>query len=146
MIKIETDINKLHKVSEEVTEKDSNIVFQSIVADMVNIVLSRRAQGLAANQIGAYKRIVACNFKRGLRVIVNPVIYDRSEITRKSPEGCMSLPGKFVTVDRPFSLKVKGLNRYMEEVDLEVEGSDAAIVEHEVDHLDGILITDKVDI
>lgn len=98
--------------------------------------------GLAANQLGFKQRIIVMNVPTGLPVcIVNPAI-SKQRGTQLHMEQCLSLPGKNVMVKRLYQVKVKGLNRYLKPVKYQFGGLFARIVSHEIDHLDGKLITD----
>jgi peptide deformylase len=78
-------------------------------------------------------------------VIVNPVLSDRSETTERIQEGCLSIPGINVEVDRPTAVTVTGQNASGEPLRIEAQDMLARVLQHEVDHLDGILILDRTD-
>ena len=99
--------------------------------------------GLAAPQIGILKRIVLVDVGEGLFKMINPVIRksDGSEI---GPEGCLSVPNRSGTVDRPTTVEVDYIDENGQEVHLVAEGYFARAICHEIDHLDGILYIDKI--
>lgn len=98
--------------------------------------------GLAAPQIGILKRIIVLDIAEEPIMAINPVIMEE-EGEVKDIEGCLSVPNYRGYVDRPEKIKVKFLNEKGEEVIYNVEGYPARVFCHEIDHLDGILYTDK---
>ena len=79
-----------------------------------------------------------------LTALVNPVIEWRSEELETAEEGCLSLPGVHVEVERPHASAGTGRNASGEEIVVEAEGLEARVIQHEIDHLDGILILDRI--
>lgn len=130
----------LRKKSREVTEITPRIL--TLLDDMVETMRHANGCGLAAVQVGVLRRIVVIETEDGLFEFINPVIV-RSSGTQESVEGCLSLPKKWGLTKRPAAVTVRALNRYGEEI--EVTGYDllAKAMCHELDHLDGILYTDK---
>ena len=99
--------------------------------------------GLAAPQVGVSKRIIVCDVGDGLIELINPEIVRRGEDTETAYEGCLSLPRVLAEVERPASVQVTGLDRHGRRVWIEGEGLLARCLQHEIDHLDGVLITDR---
>ena len=99
--------------------------------------------GLAAVQVGVLRRIVVIETEEGLFELINPVIIKKSGC-QESAEGCLSLPGKWGLTKRPNKVTVRAMDRNGELFELTGEGLLAKAICHEVDHLDGILYTDKV--
>ncbi len=101
--------------------------------------------GLAAPQVNAAKRIAVVDVgdENGRIEIVNPVILQTAGM-QTGPEGCLSFPGLYGEVKRPEYVKLKARDRYGETYMLEAEGFLARAILHEIDHLDGILFTEKV--
>jgi peptide deformylase len=100
--------------------------------------------GLAATQVGVLKRLFVCTIEEKRDVaIVNPEIVARSDETDVADEGCLSLQGVLVPVERPVSVVITGQDEHGADVRLELEGQPARIVQHELDHLDGVLIVDR---
>ncbi|MBQ7906415.1 MAG: peptide deformylase [Clostridia bacterium] len=135
------DIEFLRKKSREVTEITPRIL--TLLDDMVETMRHANGCGLAAVQVGVLRRIVVIETEEGLFEFINPVIV-RSTGTQEGAEGCLSLPGKWGLTKRPKAVTVRALNRQGEEI--EVTGYDllAKAMCHELDHLDGIIYTDKV--
>lgn len=101
--------------------------------------------GLAANQVGLLRRFfVYCLSEDGpLQALVNPVIVWSSEEEESFEEGCLSLPQVVVEVTRPAKIRVSAQDRFGEAVELEADGLEARVIQHELDHLDGVLIIDR---
>jgi peptide deformylase len=101
--------------------------------------------GLAATQVGRLKRVLVAAIEDDEYVIVNPVLTDRSETTETATEGCLSIPGIQVDVERPTAVTISGQD--VSGRPLQIEASDllARVLQHEVDHLDGVLILDRTD-
>jgi peptide deformylase len=129
--------------------KDFDDSLKQLAEDMLRIMYEAEGAGLAANQIGRLKRIfVAAHEDEGeLRefIVVNPVIEERSEAQEKDVEGCLSIPGIGVEVERPVAVTLKGQDLSGAPMRVEAEGRLARIFQHEMDHLDGILILDRTD-
>ncbi len=102
--------------------------------------------GLAATQLGVLHRVLVyrAHTDDPLTALVNPVIEWRSEELEVAEEGCLSLPGVHVEVERPARLRARARDAHGEEIVVEAEGLEARIIQHEVDHLDGILILDRI--
>jgi len=102
--------------------------------------------GLAATQVGILHRLLVYRAfaEDPLTVLVNPELEWLSEELVAAEEGCLSLPGVHVEVERAAAVRVRARNERGEQLVLEAEGLDARIIQHEVDHLDGILILDRI--
>jgi len=102
--------------------------------------------GLAATQLGVLHRVLVYRAYTDdpLTALVNPVIEWRSDELEVAEEGCLSLPGVHVEVERPARLRARARDMRGEEIVVEVEGLEARIIQHEGDHLDGILILDRI--
>lgn len=102
--------------------------------------------GLAATQLGILHRVLVYRAyaEDPLTVLVNPVIEWRSEELEAAEEGCLSLPGVHVEVERPARVRVSAVDEHGEPLQIEAEGLSARVIQHEVDHLDGVLILDRI--
>lgn len=117
---------------------------QVMAENMVRIMRAARGIGLAAPQIGVSERvIVICTDNRPI-VIFNPVITESSG-TQVGEEGCLSIPGVYGDVERANVIVVEGLDRKGRESTWDMDGLAARVAQHEIDHLDGVLFTEKVD-
>jgi peptide deformylase len=116
-----------------------------LTQDMLATMRDNEGVGLAANQVGRLKRVLVAALEDEEYVIVNPVLQDRSQTTETEPEGCLSIPGILVDVERPIAVTVSGQD--ISGMPLRIEASDllARVLQHEVDHLDGVLILDRAD-
>jgi len=131
----------IKKKSESVEEVNEEI--KQLIDDMTETMYASRGVGLAAVQIGILKRVIVVNVGEELVALVNPEILE-NEGESQMEEGCLCLPGVLIDVKRSEKVKVKGLNEKWEEVVVDAEGLLARAFQHEVDHLNGILIIDKV--
>jgi peptide deformylase len=118
---------------------------EHLAEEMMRVMREAEGVGLAANQIGRLKRIFVAAHEDEEYAIVNPVIEERSETTEKDIEGCLSIPETRVEVERPTAVTVSGQGPSGEPVRVEAEGLLARIFQHEIDHLDGVLILDRTD-
>ncbi len=102
--------------------------------------------GLAATQLGILHRVLVYQAYADdpLSVLVNPVIEWRSEELESAEEGCLSLPGVHVEVERAARVRVKAQDQHGARLEIEAEGLPARVIQHEVDHLDGVLILDRI--
>ena len=117
---------------------------KTLIADMAETMWHQVGIGLAAPQVGVSLRIfVMDDGKRGARAIVNPVVTDRGGVV-KEEEGCLSLPGIFAEVERSKSLRIEGLDGEGQPISFEAQGLQAKIIQHELDHLDGVLFIDRL--
>lgn len=102
--------------------------------------------GLAATQVGVLHRLLVyrTDSEAPLVALANPVIEWASEETEAADEGCLSLPGVHLEVTRPARVRVSAQDPAGAPVEIEAEGLEARVIQHEVDHLDGVLILDRV--
>lgn len=132
----------LRKKCRTVDNIDSRII--TLLDDMAETMNEANGVGLAAPQVGILKRVVVIDIGDGLIELINPEITETiGSVT--SPEGCLSVPGKWGTVTRPQKVTVKALNRNGEEITVTGEDMLAKALCHELDHLDGVVFVDKVE-
>jgi len=120
-----------------------------LVRDMFDTMYDAEGIGLAAPQVGVSERVLIVDVpgeddERHVHALVNPVIVESGMETDKASEGCLSLPGLEETVTRPVRVTVEGLTPDGEPARVEAEGLLARALQHEVDHLDGILFIDRL--
>jgi peptide deformylase len=114
-----------------------------LIGDMVETMFHQVGIGLAAPQVGIpYRLLVMDDGKGGARALINPVITSRSGSVTDE-EGCLSLPGIFADVERSKSITVQATDEDGRPFDLEASGMQARVIQHEMDHLDGVLILDR---
>ncbi|TCJ17277.1 peptide deformylase [Rubrobacter taiwanensis] len=119
---------------------------ERLAQEMLRTMRRAEGVGLAANQVGYLRRIfVAALGEDEEFVIVNPEIEELSGETVKDSEGCLSIPGIQVEVERAGRVVLSGRNLKGEPVTLDAEGVLARVFQHEIDHLDGVLILDRTD-
>ena len=152
-------LKKIITIPEKILRKKSipiTIVTEEInllLNEMLEIMYNANGIGLAANQIGDNRRLIVMDcgknfekkdqkFENNPLKMINPrIIYKDSNMTERE-EGCLSIPGFHAKVKRPSSVKVSYLNEYGKNKIMEANGLLAACVQHEIDHLDGILFID----
>ena len=132
--------NLLRRVSRPVTEFDARLAV--LLDDMRETLKAQNGAGLAAPQIGILRRAVLCDLDGKIVEMMNPVI-TAAKGEEDDVEGCLSVPGKRGRVVRPAALTVTAQDRHGKPFKVKVKGYAARVVCHEVDHLDGILYTDK---
>ena len=101
--------------------------------------------GLAATQVGVVHRLLVYRVgsDAALAALINPEVEWSGRDTESMEEGCLSLPGVLVDVDRPIHVRVRALNESGEPIVIEASGLEARVIQHEIDHLDGVLILDR---
>ena len=101
--------------------------------------------GLAATQVGVVHRLLVYRVQQqgALAALINPEVEWSGRETESMEEGCLSLPGVLVDVDRPIYVRVRALNEFGEPIMIEASGLEARVIQHEIDHLDGVLILDR---
>ncbi|MBB6216956.1 peptide deformylase [Anaerosolibacter carboniphilus] len=131
----------LRKKSREVEKIDHRIVM--LLDDMIDTMYEADGVGLAAPQVGVLKRIIVIDVGDGIIELINPVIIETTG-EQVDVEGCLSIPGVTGEVKRPKRVIVRGLDRNGKTIEIIGEELLARALCHEIDHLDGILFTDKV--
>jgi peptide deformylase len=121
---------------------------QGLVDNMIEIMYSAPGIGLAANQVGELRRVIVFDWDPGKEgknpgVLINPeIVLGEGEITRE--EACLSVIDFSAEVTRKANVKVRGVNRHGRPMDIEVEGLRAVCLQHEIDHLNGVLYIDHI--
>jgi peptide deformylase len=128
----------------EVEDFDDDL--RRLVDRMTVLMHEAQGVGLAATQVGVLRRLFVFEpDEDGPRAIVNPVIVERGDETLVDDEGCLSLQGVRVPVERATSVVLEGKDPNGEDVRVELDAYGSRIVQHELDHLDGVLIIDRTD-
>lgn len=141
VLTVENENDSLRKKSREITEITEKI--RTLAQDMLETLYEKNGVGLAAPQVGMLKRLIIVDIGEGPTTLINPVIaYQKG--SQKEMEGCLSVPGVWGIVERPEQVIVRGMNLDGETIEIEAEGLLAIAFCHEIDHLNGILYTDKV--
>jgi peptide deformylase len=116
-----------------------------LIEHMTVTMRQARGLGLAAPQVGVSTRILIYDAGEGLQVLINPKIMGMKGKQSDPPEGCLSIPGLTGVVERAQELRVKGFDARLRPVSIRATGLEARVIQHEIDHLDGILFIDKAD-
>ena len=135
----------LRKKSLPVDSVDKDL--QILMDDMLETMYAAPGIGLAAIQVGIPKRVIVLDIeqKEGNKkplFLVNPEIIQKSKNLSTYEEGCLSVPGQFAEINRPDKCHVKYLDYYGEKKEINAEGMLATCIQHEIDHLEGILFID----
>lgn len=120
---------------------------RQLIRDMFETMYAEEGVGLAAPQIGVSERIIVVdphNDEIAAFALINPEIVETSKETEKGEEGCLSIPGLRDLVERSVRVVVRGTTPEGEPRELDLSGLPARIIQHEVDHLDGILFFDRL--
>ena len=132
----------LTQVTLEVAEIDGRIA--SLAETMIATMYDAPGVGLAANQIGVQKRLFVYDKGDGPVVVINPVITE-SDGEWTYDEGCLSVPGLSWEITRPNRIHLTGRDLHGNEIDIETDEYEGRIFQHEMDHLDGILLVERLD-
>ena len=144
---------RLRKKSVKVARVDA--VTKKLVKDMIDTMRVDLGVGLSAPQIGVFKRVITYEYTNPsgnsavcpnipLRALINPEIVHFSKTTEIGEEGCLSFPDLYGDVRRSKKIKVKALDIEGKHIEFEAKGLEARVIQHEVDHLDGILFVDRL--
>ena len=132
----------LHKVCKPVTNFDAKL--HKLLDDMRGTLLDSGGVGLAAPQVGILRRVVTVDVGDEILELVNPTLVE-TEGEQVGPEGCLSVPGRYGLVKRPYYAKVRAQNRFGEWFEAEGEELIGRCFCHELDHLDGIIYTEVME-
>jgi peptide deformylase len=131
----------LRERAHEVTEFDRSL--RKFAKRMIRTMHDAPGVGLAAPQVGVLQRLLVYDVHDDPQVLVNPMLDEYSDETEESEEGCLSVPGVTMPVERSVSVRVRGFDASGEPLDFRAEGFEARVIQHENDHLDGVLIVDR---
>ncbi len=132
----------LRQRADEVVDFDKEL--RRLVEDLTDTMLGAPGAGLAAPQIGVGLRVFTWNIEGEVGHLVNPVL-ELSEDTQDGTEGCLSIPGLSIDCRRALSVVAKGFDQHGEPVTIEGSELLARAIQHETDHLDGVLFVDRLD-
>jgi peptide deformylase len=139
----------LRRKAHKITVIDKNL--QALIDDMIETMREAPGVGLAAPQVGVSERLVVVEYgddededvPKKLFVVINPEIIETSEEKIEGIEACLSIPQLMGEVERHEKIVIKGVNRHGKSVKIKVHGWLARIFQHEIDHLEGVLYTDR---
>ena len=132
----------LHKVCKPVTAFDAKL--HKLLDDMRETLIDSNGVGLAAPQVGILRRVVLVDVGDEIIELVNPTLLE-TDGEQVGPEGCLSVPGRYGLVKRPYWAKVRAQDRYGDWYEAEGEELIARCFCHELDHLDGIIYTEVME-
>lgn len=138
---IQTDEKILNRKSEKVDIFDEDLIV--LTKDMIETMIQSEGVGLAAPQINVMKRIIVVNTGDKVEAFINPEIIKKSLKKEKQEEGCLSVPGCILEISRPKQVKIKAQTVKGDVIEIEAEDLTARIFQHEIDHLNGILINQR---
>jgi len=121
-----------------------NDEIKALAKEMAEIMAEKQGVGLAAPQLGILKRIIVVKGEKDAAAFINPKIIQKSKATDVAEEGCLCFPGIFLEIKRAKKVEMEAINLTGEKIQFQAEGMLARVFQHEIDHLDGILISDKV--
>lgn len=147
ILTVDVDATALKRKSTFVSTVDDGL--RALMDDMLETMYAAPGIGLAAIQIGVPKRVIVMDLAKGEaapapRHFVNPEILWASEETLAYEEGCLSVPEIFDEVERPARVRLKYLNYAGEAIEEDAEGLFAVCIQHEIDHLEGVLFIDHL--
>jgi len=132
----------LHRKARPVGKVDGAL--RTLMDTMVETMREADGMGLAAPQVGILQRFFVAEYEDEIYTLINPEITWRSAETETLEEGCLSLPGYRGKVERPLNVIVKAKNKKSKDVTIHAEGLLARLFQHEIDHLDGVMFTDRM--
>ena len=146
---VKTILTEPNKLLRQISEPVSQVgeLERGLMNDMLDTMYESNGIGLAAIQIGVPKRIIVMDISKDKdnknpMYFVNPIIRNKNEEILTYEEGCLSVPGQFAEIDRPSQCEVEYLDYNGNKQNLKVEGLLATCIQHEIDHLEGILFID----
>lgn len=116
----------------------------TLIPEMLEAMHEHNGIGIAAPQLGVNQRVIVIDLGDGPLALINPEIVEASEEKEVLEEGCLSVPQVYVEVERAVHIRVRGSNLDGIPVELEARGFFARVLQHEIDHLNGILIIDRI--
>jgi len=132
----------LEKKSKKIDNPKSSEI-KELILDMLETMEVKEGLGLAAPQVGSSVRLCIVKLEGKTYILINPQIKSKSWSKEIAEEGCLSFPGKFILVKRSKKVKIKALDRNGEEIAISAEGLLARAMQHEIDHLDGVLFISR---
>lgn len=133
------------KLQARVLEKESGRHLRTLVKRMTRAMRDVPGIGLAATQVGVQERVIVYEIDDGVTALVNPRIVEASEECTVEEEGCLSFPGLVVPVERPLRVVCDASTVDGEALSIEADELTARVIQHEIDHLDGVLMIDRAD-
>ena len=144
--KIIIDPDPILRIKSENLEKVDDTL-RKLMDDMLETMYAAPGIGLAAVQVGILKRVIVIDVskdkeKKNPFFLINPEIISKSENTSTHEEGCLSLPGFFAEIERPAECQIKYIDYFGKKKEMKASGILSTCIQHEIDHLDGVLFID----
>ena len=144
--KILTEPNEILREKSKIVDKVDDDL-QKLMDDMLETMYAAPGIGLAAIQVGVPKRVIALDIAtkdepRNPMCFVNPEIIEKSNTNSIYEEGCLSVPGQFAEIERPNKCYIKYLDYYGKPKEIKAQGMFSTCIQHEIDHLEGVLFID----
>jgi len=133
--------NKILSTPSSAVDNFSVSSIKNLIEDLKDTVVSENGVGIAAPQIGQSLRVIVINYQKEPYAIINPEITWRANGTSFLEEGCLSVPDIFVKVERPKKVTVTGIDEKGNVIEMKAKDMLAKVLQHEIDHIDGILIS-----
>ena len=131
----------LREKARPVTEFDRSL--RKLAKRMIRVMHDAPGVGLAAPQVGVVQRLLVYDVDEDPQVLVNPELDEFADEVVEADEGCLSVPGLTMPIERPVSLRVRAQDVYGDPLEFRAEGFEARVIQHEFDHLEGVLIVDR---
>lgn len=132
---------RLRIVSDDIHDIDESVL--KLIKNMKDTLKKSKGVGLAAPQVGVNKRLILVKPQEDVYVFINPIFTFKSKNCASDKEGCLSIPGEFVNVKRSKDVDIEFMGEDGDYYKVSAKDFFARIIQHEIDHLDGILIVDK---
>lgn len=132
----------LYRKSVDVADPSDPFI-QRLILNMRETLKKNKGIGLAAPQVGVNKKVILINLWKDEYVLLNPRLTYKSRDQEVGEEGCLSLPGVYLNIERSKRVRVKALDQNGKKIKIKAKGLLARVLQHEIDHLEGILITDR---
>lgn len=142
-MKIITYPNEILKKKAKKIKDPLDAEIQKLIKKMIETLQTAEGAGLAAPQIGKSIRLCIIRYEEVTRVLINPQITSYSKAAILREEGCLSFPGKFIPIKRAEKIKVRYTDEKENKIKTKAEGILARIIQHEVDHLNGVLFIER---
>lgn len=137
------DSDILHTKTQKIAGVNKEV--QTLIKNMKETMQKAEGLGIAAPQVGSTQRVCIARIGKRVTALINPAITWKSEETGVHEEGCLSLPGVWLRITRPTDIVVTYQDETGATQERKLSGMDARVVQHEIDHLDGVLITDYME-
>jgi peptide deformylase len=135
--------NPLLKKKAQIIKDTKDPEIRNLVFDMLETLEKKQGLGLAAPQVGKSLRLCVIKLEGKTYILINPKIKSKSWKKEILEEGCLSFPGQYMPIKRSKKIKVETQDRKGHKIKIEVEGLLARAMQHEIDHLDGILFIER---